>query len=411
MFGENTHEFKIRRVQENAKRQSLNLPPYAGMLEFHSIIHYGIQNINVFHIKQHPIAHMNFNKRKSFLLVLSGYTLWIILDTFFWIYFEPAKVILILEYNGSILICGLIVCALLVRSQWSIIAISSSRNLISILAISLTAVFFSVCLALIDNLMYNFWTTWKFHLQVNNVISGSFNCLVLSAALTGSFYVAYYRSLSMQQKEQLARAKALADEARLLMLRYQINPHFLFNALNAIQSMIEKDKVRAKEMIADLSDFFRYTLSKNNQMLVPLGDEIEAVRKYLAIQKDRFAGRLEIDYEIEGDALKVMLPFFIIHPLVENAVKYGFSSETDILRLFIGATRNEQTLSILVKNTGRLVPAERRAGGESTGTRTGIDNIKKRLALFYPDCSAFELLEKDRCVHALITITHPSMSA
>jgi LytS/YehU family sensor histidine kinase len=259
--------------------------------------------------------------------------------------------------------------------------------------------------------MYNFWTTWKFHLQVNNVISGSFNCLVLSAALTGSFYVAYYRSLSMQQKEQLARAKALADEARLLMLRYQINPHFLFNALNAIQSMIEKDKVRAKEMIADLSDFFRYTLSKNNQMLVPLGDEIEAVRKYLAIQKDRFAGRLEIDYEIEGDALKVMLPFFIIHPLVENAVKYGFSSETDILRLFIGVTRNGQTLGILVKNTGRLVPAERRAGGESTGTRTGIDNIKKRLALFYPDCSAFELLEKDRCVHALITITHPSMSA
>ncbi len=185
---------------------------------------------------------MNFNKIKSLLLVLSGYSLWIILDTFFWIYFEPAKLVLILEYNGSILVYGLLICALLVLSQWKIIGISSSRNLLSIFVISLTTVFFSVCLALIDNLIYNFWTTGKFQLQRNSVISGSFNCLVLSAALTGLFYVAYYHGLSMQQKEQLARAKALANEARLLMLRYQINPHFLFNALNAIQSMMEKTK-------------------------------------------------------------------------------------------------------------------------------------------------------------------------
>ncbi len=354
---------------------------------------------------------MNFNKPKSLLLVLSGYSLWIILDTFFWIYFEPAKLVLILEYNGSILICGLLIYALLVLSQWRIIGISSSGNLLFILVISLTTIFFSVCLALIDNSIYNFWMTGKFQLQSKSVISGSFNCLVLSAALTGLFYVAYYRGLSMQQKEQLARAKALADEARLLMLRYQINPHFLFNALNAIQSMIEKDKVRAKEMIADLSDFFRYTLSKNNQTLVPLKEEIEAVRKYLAIQKDRFAGRIDISYEIEDDSLKIMLPFFIVHPLVENAMKYGFSSETDILKVLIRVSRKGQTLNILVRNTGRLVPSEHPAGRELMGTQTGIDNIKKRLALFYPDCSAFELFEADAHVHALITITHPSMFA
>ena len=156
---------------------------------------------------------------------------------------------------------------------------------------------------------------------------------------------------------------------------------------------------------------FRYTLSKNNQTLVPLKEEIEAVRKYLAIQKDRFAGRIEISYEIEDDSLKVMLPFFIVHPLVENAIKYGFSSETDILKVLIRVSRKGQTLSILVRNSGRLVPAEHPVGRESTGTQTGIDNIKKRLALFYPDCSAFELFEAGGNVHAFMTITHPSMSA
>ncbi|MGD1007979.1 MAG: histidine kinase [Ignavibacteriaceae bacterium] len=87
-------------------------------------------------------------------------------------------------------------------------------------------------------------------------------------------------NISLRQKEQIAKTKALADEAQLLMLRYQINPHFLFNSLNAIQSMVEKDKARAKEMIADLSDFFRYTLSKNNQTLVPLKEEIGAIQRY-----------------------------------------------------------------------------------------------------------------------------------
>jgi len=173
---------------------------------------------------------------------------------------------------------------------------------------------------------------------------------------------------------------------------------------------LKKDKVRAKEMIADLSDFFRYTLSKNNQTLVPLKEEIDAVQKYLAIQKERFAGKLEIDYEIEDTSLKLMLPFFIIHPLVENAIKYGFSADNDVLRLLIKVTRNEETLSILIKNTGKLALSEQITDKELMSTKTGIENIKKRLSLFYPDCSTFELFEKDYYVHALITITHASMS-
>ena len=174
--------------------------------------------------------------------------------------------------------------------------------------------------------------------------------------------------------------------------------------------MIEKDKDRAKDMIADLSDFFRYTLSKNAQTLVPFKEEMDAIQNYLAIQKARFAGRLEIVYDIDPSSLNMMLPFFIIHPLVENAIKYGFSANADILHLLIKVTHEKETLVILVKNSGTLVLSDQNNRKDVGSTKTGIENIKKRLALYYPDCSSFELLEQKGSVHALITITHPSMA-
>jgi LytS/YehU family sensor histidine kinase len=186
-------------------------------------------------------------------------------------------------------------------------------------------------MAFLQRVIIHYISGGQLHIDLNIIIAAAFRCLILFLALIGLFYVAYYRSISLLQKKQIAQSKALADEAQLLMLRYQINPHFLFNSLNAIQAMIEKDKVRAKDMIADLSDFFRYTLSKNNNTLVPLKEEIEAIKKYLAIQKERFADRLEINYELDEPSMKIMLPFFIIHPLVENAIKYGFTAGTETL--------------------------------------------------------------------------------
>lgn len=354
---------------------------------------------------------ISMSKTKYILLLCSGYSLWIILDTLIWTYFEPQRYIFILKYNSSILIFGFIVCFLLVLVHLGIIKKYAIRQFLYVFFILAATLFFSVARVFFNLLIFQFWSSGSLHLQAHNIIPPIFNSFILFLALTGLFYVTYYRNLFLQQKEQIARTKALADEAQLLMLRYQINPHFLFNSLNAIQSMVEKDKERTKEMIADLSDFFRYTLSKNNQTLVPLKEEINAVKKYLAIQKERFAGRLLIDYEIEDTSLEIMLPFFIIHPLVENAIKYGFSSGNDVLRILIRVTMSNRELSILVKNTGAIVTSEKIASNKLTGTKTGIDNIRKRLSLFYPDHSAFDLFEKDSCVNALITITQPGISA
>jgi sensor histidine kinase YesM len=345
-------------------------------------------------------------------LVCLGYALWIVLDASFWYYYSPNIVPTIIKFNGVKLLYGEVLCLLFTLGQWKALKTYSSHRVRSTAGAAGTAILFAFILAFLSDLQSHYWQTGTMVIQIFQTFGRVlFATVIVTCGLLGLFYVSYYRKITAQQQEQLIRAKALADEAQLLMLRYQINPHFLFNSLNAIQSMIEKDKDQAKDMIADLSDFFRYTLSKNNQSLVPLKEELDAIRNYLAIQKERFIDRLEVRYEIEDSVLQIQLPFFLIHPLVENAVKYGFGSSHDDMHILIKASRTGQKLVLLVRNTGHLLTSEETNAISAPGTKTGIENIKKRLSLFYPDSSSFELFEQDQCVHARITITHPSMTA
>lgn len=252
---------------------------------------------------------------------------------------------------------------------------------------------------------FNLWVNapvWK--ISIPATIQASIDSFVTFISTASLFYIIYYRSVINKQEQQIAEVQALANEAQLLMLRYQINPHFLFNSLNAIQAMIEKDKSRAKEMIGDMADFFRYTLSKNNQMLVTISEEIEAVNKYLAIQKDRFGDRLETSLQIDPNVLGIRIPFFLIHPLVENALKYGLASKPEVLQLKIKIELKDEKLSILVSNSGKLDQVEISEINEKQSTKTGIENIRKRLAIFYPSNHEFNLYEKDGFVHAQISI-------
>lgn len=224
--------------------------------------------------------------------------------------------------------------------------------------------------------------------------------------LTCIYLITHYWTEYKIQKENALKATLLANEAQLKMLQYQINPHFLFNSLNAIQAMIEKDKDRAKEMIAELSDFFRYTLSRKNQVFISLGEEIDALQKYLSIQKERFGERLQVHFEIDTNSFDANIPAFLIHPLVENSVKYGFSADNHNLELLIKSETNNGRLTIEVKNSGVLRTAEQLKDASVSSTKTGIENIKKRLELLYPGNYEFELKEKDNWVTAKITIRH-----
>ncbi len=222
--------------------------------------------------------------------------------------------------------------------------------------------------------------------------------LIIVVAFAGLYYLINYWLNLKRQKELTLQATNLANEAQLQMLRYQINPHFLFNALNTIRSMVEEDKTVARKMITELSNFFRYSLSQNGTTDT-FENEINAIKNYLEIQKIRFEEKLIIQYDIDEKLCHMKIPFFIILPLVENALKFGLQSSKIPLTIKIFAQANEH-LEISVHNTGTLVVDNR----SSEGTQTGIENTKKRLELYFPDNHSFKLFEEDSWVVAQIII-------
>ncbi len=226
----------------------------------------------------------------------------------------------------------------------------------------------------------------------------AFSFLYIVIAFTGLYFLINHWINLKKQKEMTLHATSLANEAQLQMLRYQINPHFLFNALNTIRSMVEEDKTIARNMITELSNFFRYSLSQNGTTDI-LENEIKAIKNYLEIQKIRFEEKLEIIYDIDEKLYQLKIPFFIILPLVENAVKFGLESSKMPLNIKISAKANSH-LEISVHNTGRLIENSK----SIDGTKTGIENTKKRLSLYFPNNYSFKLYEQDSWVIAQIII-------
>lgn len=199
------------------------------------------------------------------------------------------------------------------------------------------------------------------------------------------------------ERERALEAKALAHQAQLEMLRYQLNPHFLFNALNSIRASIDEDSQRAKRMITEFSEFLRYSLLNGNVASVPLNDEIAAVRNYLDIEKIRFEDRLDVRFDIDPAASSEPIPAFLIHPLVENAIKHGMMNGATPMKLQISAQRRNGNLRVEVANTGKLL-------NSTNGTGIGLRNVRERLAQLFPEQSSFRLTEKDGWIRAVIEI-------
>jgi two-component system LytT family sensor kinase len=202
------------------------------------------------------------------------------------------------------------------------------------------------------------------------------------------------------ERDRTLQAEALAHQAQLDMLRYQLNPHFLFNALNSIRASIDEDSRRAKSMVTEFSEFLRYSLLNNNSAEVALMDEIEAVRNYLAIEKIRFEDKLDVEFNIEPAAEEYQLPGFLIHPLVENAVKHGMANNSSPLKIQVNAQVRDGDLNVEVANTGKL----RTHAQTENGTGIGLTNVRERLAKLYPNTSRFTLLEEAGWIRAVITI-------
>ncbi len=195
------------------------------------------------------------------------------------------------------------------------------------------------------------------------------------------------------------------------MLRYQLNPHFMFNVLNSVNALMGENQRNAKRMIIQFSSLLRHTLVASSKQTAPLGDEIEAVEHYLAIEKLRYEERLEASIDADRRTLDFNVPVFLVQPLVENAIKYGMQTSKQPLQLMISSRLEGEHLVIEVANTGSWV--ETMANGTNNGaalakqrsTGIGLENLRKRLAQLYMDEQTLEIIHEQGIVRIRLTIT------
>jgi signal transduction histidine kinase len=220
--------------------------------------------------------------------------------------------------------------------------------------------------------------------------SGAMHSSYLLLCWTGIYFGIKFYESAQQQREATLRAAALAQEAQLKMLRYQLNPHFLFNTLNAISTLILDNENRtANQTVMRLSEFLRYTLDQDPMKKVTLRQEVEAMNLYLTTERLRFGERLRLEFAIEERALEALVPSLLLQPLIENAVKYAVSPSEQGGAIRIEGRARGAMLELAVADDGPGLNADAAPGA---GRGVGLRNTRERLAVLYEDRHRFAAL-------------------
>jgi sensor histidine kinase YesM len=229
---------------------------------------------------------------------------------------------------------------------------------------------------------------------------GVFIAVVLIIHLTHQA-VNFYREL--REKDVLEeKLRTLAAQAELKALKAQINPHFLFNSLNTIASLISINPARAEEAVERLADIFRYALSASDKEFITLRDELDFINSYLEIEKARFDDRLRVSTNISPQILDTPVPSLILQPLVENSIRHG-SGEDGEVRMEITGYADGDSVKVEIKDEGKGVSGETKRGIYTNGT--GLRNVNERLQKVYGEGYGLEIKEnKPSGTIALVTV-------
>jgi LytS/YehU family sensor histidine kinase len=176
----------------------------------------------------------------------------------------------------------------------------------------------------------------------------------------------------------------LISQAELRALQSQINPHFLFNALNTLYGTIPREAGAARRMVLNLAEIFRYFL-QSDKTFVPLAREMEIVRSYLQVEQVRLGNRLTVQTQVEEAALEVLIPVLSVQPLVENAIKHGVAQRSEPGYVRIKGQLHGEQVRILIENSGSG------ASSETAGSGVGLHNVRRRLEICYGSAADLRL--------------------
>jgi len=256
---------------------------------------------------------------------------------------------------------------------------------------SLVAIFATLLeMALHDLLLTGFkpLSSEPFLTHVNRTIN--WGLLLIIWAIS---YLAYCYFIQNRREEiRSLRMETANRENQLNTLRAQMNPHFMFNALNGIRALVDENPEQAKRAITQLSAILRNAMTTVKRRTVPLGEELDIVKAYLALEAMRFEERLQVSFDIDPELTRVSVPPMLLQTLVENAVKHGIAKLTKGGEVRISVHRGLNGLVMMVANSGTYEP------GVITGTGIGLRNTRKRLGLLYGPNAALRIEERNGMV-------------
>lgn len=295
------------------------------------------------------------------------------------------KVVLKVDFNTALLDSGIYVALYLVLgiSLWYTANFNSLENystlkifLNHIAAAIITSILWVAAGYLI--LLYFFGDEKSYNNFLNNSLLWRFliGILFYTAIVSVDYVIIYYTNFQEKLLKE-AELNALVKDAELRSLKYQINPHFIFNSLNSISSLTLSNPSRAQEMTIKLSSFLRGTLSKNEKQKNKLSEEINNAKLYLEIEKIRFEDKLDFIEEIEEECGGIEVPNMILQPLFENAVKHGVYESTEKINIVLRCKHENEYIRITVENNFDPDAIPKKGAG------IGIKNIQNRLKLIY----------------------------
>ncbi len=202
----------------------------------------------------------------------------------------------------------------------------------------------------------------------------------------------HYYQRYREREVQTAELQRELVEARLEALRMQLNPHFLFNTLHAVSALIHENPEAADRVVARLSELLRLSLDQSKPQEVPLSEELSFLDRYLEIEQTRFGDRLKVEKQVQPEALSALVPYLILQPLVENAIRHGIEPREDTGRLSIQARRNDGRLELRVTDNGDGLTEQL---ARPTHEGIGLSNTRSRLRHLYGDNFLLELTGAD----------------
>lgn len=223
--------------------------------------------------------------------------------------------------------------------------------------------------------------------------------LLILTFITVINWLVYYLNANKEQERNQAEIEVMMRDAELLKLRQQIQPHFLFNSLNSINALVVTQPQEARKMVQQLSEFLRGTLKKDEQKLIPYGDELKHLQLYLDIEKVRFGHRLNVVIENCENCLNALTPPLLLQPVVENAIKFGLYDTTGDVIITITSKLENGFLKIEVTN-----PFDENTQSSKKGNNFGLESIHRRLYLLFARKDLLQLKQAESVFYTTITI-------